>query len=65
MRWNDSTQEATGLGLQELSRAAEDRTMCTSSFIQSPGVRADSGAHNTHSLFFGLQPKLVMPSHNS
>ena len=30
MRWIDSIQEAIGMSLQELSRAAEDRTLWTS-----------------------------------
>ena len=30
MRWTDSIPEATGLSLREPSRAAEDRTVCTS-----------------------------------
>lgn len=30
MRWTDSIREAVGMSLQELRRAAEDRTLCMS-----------------------------------
>ena len=43
VRWGDSIKEAIGWSLQELSRAAEDRTL-----QMSPIDRVASVAHNTH-----------------
>lgn len=46
-RWPDSIKEATGVSLQEPSRAVEDRTLRHHSLGGSSGVRADSVARNT------------------
>lgn len=40
MRWLDSIKQATGLSLQELSGAAEDRTLCTSLIHRVAGSRS-------------------------
>lgn len=46
MREIDSLKEATGLSLQELSRAVETGRCGQHAFMGSPGVGADSPAHN-------------------
>lgn len=44
LKWNDSIKEATGVRVQELGRAGEDRTLWAS--LTSRG-RTDSTALNT------------------
>ena len=41
MRWMDSLRQATGLRLQELSRAVEDRTLLTTHIHRVAGVGAN------------------------
>ena len=52
-RWIDFIKEALGMSLQELSRAAEDRTLWTSLTRGFPRVRADQ-QHITHTKKSGV-----------
>lgn len=47
MKWSDSMKTATGTGLQQPSRAAEDRTCGHHSFTGWPGTGAEQG-HQTN-----------------
>lgn len=60
LRGIDSIKEAIDAILQELSRAAEDRTSWTS-LIVPPGVGTDSAACNTHlyNSGFNIQAKTL------